>query len=108
MLRKLECFLVPAQLDSLRDMLLKEGVEGMSVTDAQGFGTRSKNVRGKPQLEQRIKVEIVLEESIVDETIRKIKELVGSGRMGAGMIFVIPVEDVVRLSTREAGKQAII
>lgn len=107
MLRKLECLLMPAQLEPLRDTLLKDGVEGMTVSEARGVGTRSKIVKGKPQFEARVKVEIVIEESMVDDTIRRIKDLVGAGQMGAGMIFVLPVEDAVRLATREAGKTAI-
>jgi nitrogen regulatory protein PII len=108
MLRKLECLLLEPQLEGLRDVLAERGVEGMTVSEARGIGTRSKKSGGKAQFQKRVKVEIVLEESIVDETVRQIKKLVGSGRMGAGMIFVIPVEDAIRLATREAGKHAIV
>jgi nitrogen regulatory protein P-II 1 len=107
MLRKLEAFLTPSKLDSLRELLLKRGIEGMSVIQAQGWGTRSKVKNGKPQFEERVKVEIVLDEGDVDSLIRDIQELAGSGNIGAGKIFVIPVEDAVRLSTREAGKSAV-
>lgn len=107
MLRKIEAFLQPSKLEGLRDLLLKLGIEGMSVTEAKGFGTRSKPLNGKPTFEQRIKVEIVLDESQVDETIRQIRVLAGAGTIGAGKIFVIPVEDALRLSTREAGRSAI-
>jgi nitrogen regulatory protein P-II 1 len=107
MLRKLEAFLTPSKLDSLRELLLKRGIEGMSVIQAQGWGTRSKVKNGKPQFEERVKVEIVLDEGEVDSLIRGIQELAGSGNIGAGKIFVIPVEDAVRLSTREAGKSAV-
>lgn len=108
MLRKIECFLMPSKLEGLRDMLVRMKIEGMSVIEARGFGTRSKLVGGKPQFEDRVKVEIVVDENIVDDIIASIKTLAGAGTIGAGKIFVIPVEDAVRLSTREAGKSAVI
>ena len=107
MLRKIEAFLTPSKLEPLRELLLKRNVEGMSVMQAQGWGTRSKMKNGKPQFEDRVKVEIVLAEADVDDLIRGIQELAGSGNIGSGKIFVIPVEDAVRLSTREAGKSAV-
>ena len=107
MLRKLEAFLTPSKLEPLREVLLKRGIEGMSVIQAQGWGTRSKVRNGKPQFEERVKVEIVLDEDQVDALIRDIQDLAGAGNLGAGKIFVIPVEDAVRLSTRESGKSAV-
>lgn len=107
MMRKVECFLQPSKLEKIRDMLIKKGIEGMTVAEVKGFGTRSKVKNGTPQFEDRVKVEIVVDEDKVDDTIKGIKELVGSGTIGAGMIFVLQVEDAVRLSTREHGKSAI-
>lgn len=108
MLRKIECFLQPGKLEPVRDMLINKGVEGMSVIEAQGFGTRSKlDKKGKPILEKRVKVEIVLDESRVEEILSELKSLAGDGEIGMGKAFVIPVEDAVRLATREVGKSAI-
>jgi nitrogen regulatory protein P-II 1 len=107
MLRKIECFLTPHKLDKMRQMLVEKGIEGMSVTEARGYGTRSKQVKGVPQFEERVKVEIVVSEGVVDDVIAGIKGLAGAGEIGAGKIFVIPVEDAIRLSTREHGRSAI-
>ena len=107
MLRKIEAFLTPSKLDPLRELLLKRRIEGMSVLQAQGWGQRSKLRDGKPQFEERVKVEIVLDEDQVDSLIRDIQNLAGAGNLGSGKIFVIPVEDAVRLSTRESGKSAV-
>jgi nitrogen regulatory protein P-II 1 len=107
MLRKVECFLTPSKLDPLRDMLVKHRIEGMSVLQAQGFGTRSKLKNGIPQFEDRVKVEIVVDEHQIDTVMRGIQALAGDGQIGAGKVFVIPVEDAVRLSTREAGRSAL-
>lgn len=108
MLRKIEAFLVPSKIDPLQDFLLKKGVEGMSIIDAHGVGVRSKkDKKGRPQMEKRIKVEIVVGEDRVDEILAGIKDLAAGANIGAGMVFVVPVEDAVRLSTREVGKSAI-
>lgn len=107
MLRKIECFLTPSKLDKMRDLLIDRGVGGMSVTQAQGFGSRSEVRNGVPQFEERVKVEIVVHENEVDEILRGIKDLAGTGEIGAGKVFVLPVEDAVRLSTREQGRSAI-
>jgi nitrogen regulatory protein PII len=107
MLRKVEAYLTPSKLDALRDLLVKLKIEGMSVMQAQGFGTRSRVKNGAPQIEDRIKVEIVVDESKIDGVLRGIQALAGDGQIGAGKVFVIPVEDAVRLSTRESGKSAV-
>ncbi|MFN3485465.1 MAG: P-II family nitrogen regulator [Planctomycetota bacterium] len=107
MLRKIECFLMPSKLDPMRDMLIRKGVEGMSISEVRGFGKSSKVKDGVPQFEERVKVEIVVHENEVEEILRAIRDLAGLGEIGAGKVFVIPVEDALRLSTREHGRSAI-
>jgi nitrogen regulatory protein P-II 1 len=108
MLRKIEAYLMPSKTEPLRDFLLKRGVEGMSVIEATGIGARSKkDKKGRPQMEKRIKVEIVVSEESVEAIVAGIKSLAAGASIGAGMVFVLPVEDAVRLNTREAGKAAI-
>ncbi len=107
MLRKIECYLKPSGLDGLRDLAIKMGIEGMSVTQVRGFGTHSNIKGGTPQFEDRVKVDIVVDEDVVDDVLHGIKLLAGEGNLGAGKIFVIPVEDAVRLSTQEHGKSSI-
>ena len=107
MLRKVECYITPSSLEKLRDMLIGMGIEGMSVIQAKGFGTRSKVEKGVPQFEERLRVDIVVDERVVDNVISGIKDLAGEGQLGAGMLFVVPVEDAIRLSTREHGKSAL-
>lgn len=112
MLRKIECFLQPSKLDEVKNELVGMGVGGMSVSEVKGFGTQrgykeeevpNKKIKFLPKM----KVEIVVDEQIVDEVVRKIRELCFSKTIGAGKIFVIPVEDAVRIRTAEAGKRAI-
>ena len=108
MLKKVECFMEKSSLEALRDALIEEGVEGMTVSEAEGFGRRSDTDKaGKPILGRRMKIEIVVDEESVEPVIRRISKLAGLGKVGSGKIFVLPVEDALRISTRESGKSAI-
>ena len=113
MLRKIECFIQPFKLDVVKDALFEAGVEGMAISDVKGFGKqRGYTNGGKPNREvkflPKIKMEIVVEEEIVDNVIKTIVKLTKTGDFGSGKIFVIPVEDAVRIRTEESGKSAII
>jgi len=99
MLKKIECFLRPSRLD-------------MSVSEVRGFGRQrgyleGEKVNNKVKFLPKVKVEIVLDEEIVDEVIKTIRKLCFSKSIGAGKIFVLPVEDAVRIRTAETGKRAI-
>ena len=108
MLKKIECFIQPSKLDTLKDELTEAGVEGMSVTELCGFG-RQRGYREDEQpaeevgLLSKTKLEIVVEEEIVEDVIDMIKRLARTGSIGAGKIFIIPVEK----SKIETGKQII-
>lgn len=112
MLKKIECFIQPFKLDAIKDALFEIGVEGMSVIEAKGFGRQrgyhenevpNKKVKFLP----KIKLEIVVDEDIVEDVITVIKRLARTGNIGAGKMFVLPVEDAVRISTEETGRSAI-
>jgi len=112
MLKKIECFLQPSKLDTIKDELVKMGVDGMSISEVKGFGRQrgyleGEKVNNKVKFLPKVKVEIVVDEEIVDKVIRTIRKLCFSKTIGAGKIFVIPVEDAVRIRTAETGKRAI-
>ena len=112
MLKMIECFVRESKLEEIKDRLIEIGVEGMSVTDIMGFGrlqtmTDEEKVDGRVKLLPRKRVDIVVEEERVNEVVTVIKKLARTGLMGAGKIFVIPVEDAVRISTAETGRFAI-
>ena len=112
MLKKIECFLQPSKLEEIKNGLVKMGVEGMSVSEVKGFGIQRGHLGGeetnsKVKFLPKVKVEIVLDEEIVEEVIRTIRKLCMARTIGAGKIFVIPVEDAVRVRTAEVGKSAI-
>lgn len=113
MLRKIECFIQPFKLDSVKDALVNAGVEGISVTEVKGFGKQRGYIKGEVQNKgvkflPKIKLEIVVEEEIVDRVVRLIIKLAQTGEIGSGKIFILPVEDAIRIRTSEAGKSAII
>ena len=113
MLRKLECFIQPFKLDEIKGALFEVGVEGMSVSEVKGFGKQRGYINGgelnrEVKFLSKIKMEIVVEEDIVDNVIKTIVKLAKTGEFGSGKIFVIPVEDAIRIRTEEAGKSAII
>ncbi len=112
MLRKIECFIQPFKSDEPSRALIEAGADGMSVTSCQGFGRQ----RGRketdaddaaPKLPDKLKIEVVAEEDEVDRFIVLIKNLARTGGIGAGKIFVVPVEDALRVSTDEVGVSAI-
>ena len=112
MLKKVECFLNPSRLNEIRDELVKIGIDGMSVSEVKGFG-RQRGYSAEEKINKavkflpKIKIEIVLDEEIVDKVIDTIKKLCATNTIGAGKIFVLPVEDAVRIRTAEVGKSAI-
>ncbi len=100
MLRKIECFLTPCNLDRLRAMLQKKDIEGMSVSQVKGLGVHSKIKDGSPEIEDRLKVEIVVSADAVQEVVSGIANLADAREIGTGRVFVIPVESCTRLVHR--------
>ena len=113
MLKKIECFFPVHKLEDIKKALIDCGVEGMSVSDVKGFG-RQQVSRLKQEdkahdvsFSDRIKLEIVLREEDLDQVISEIKRLAWTGTSGDGKIFVLPVEDAIRISTDEVGMSAL-
>jgi nitrogen regulatory protein P-II 1 len=112
MLKKIECFINPSRLDELKHDLIAAGVEGMSLIEATGFGRQLGFLQTEKPGEtvkflDKLKLEIVVDEETVDDVIAILRRLARSKAIGAGKIFVLPVEDAVRISTAESGKRAI-
>ena len=112
MLRKIECYIQPSKLDEIKDALIDAGVDGMSVSEIQGFGRQHGQLAGeaadqKVRFRPKTKLEIVVDEELVDDITKLIVKLAKTGKIGAGKIFILPVEDAVRIRTSESGKSAI-
>ena len=116
MLRKIECYIQPFKLEPLTQALVELGVDGMSVTEVRGFGRQRGQVvkhraqaAPKPEIKflPKLKLEIIVPEDMVDATVVLITKLARTGTVGAGKIFILPVEDAIRIGTGETGHTAI-
>jgi nitrogen regulatory protein P-II 1 len=112
MLKKIECFIQPFKLDKVKDALIDIGVEGITISQVEGFGKQRGYLEGeKPNKDVKFlpktKLEIVVDEEIVDRVIKMVVNLAQTGKFGSGKIFVLPVEDAIRIRTSEAGISAI-
>jgi len=112
-MKKIEAEIKPFKLDEVKDALNKIGVQGMTVTEVKGFGRQKGHVelyRGAEydiSFVPKIKIEIVVSESLKEKAIETIEASAKTGKVGDGKIFVMPVEDVIRIRTGEKGEAAI-
>lgn len=103
----------PFKLDEVREALAETGVSGLTVTEVKGFGRQKGHTelyRGAEYVVDflpKIKVEVVLPDSRVDEAIAAIEAAARTGKIGDGKIFVTPVEKAVRIRTGELDDDAI-
>jgi nitrogen regulatory protein PII len=112
-MKKIEAIIKPFKLEEVKDALSEIGIEGMTVTEVKGYGRQKGHTeiyRGSEYTVDflpKIKLEIVLADSAVEETIRVISEAAKTGKIGDGKIFVLPVENVIRIRTNETGDAAV-
>jgi len=113
MLKKIECYIQPYKLENLKDALIEAGVEGMSISKVKGFGkqrgyTEDEVPNKEIKLLPKVKLEIVVDEKIVEDVARLVIKLAHTGKIGSGKIFILPVEDAIRIRTSESGISALI
>ena len=112
-MKRVEAILKPFKLDEVKEALAEVGIQGMTVTEVKGFGRtggKKEVYRGSAYVVDfvpKVKIEIVVSDEQVEPVIEAIERSAKTGRIGDGKIFVIPIEDVVRIRTGERGKQAI-
>lgn len=112
-MKKIEAIIKPFKLDEVKEALHDVGVQGMTVTEVRGFGRQKGHTelyRGAEYVVDflpKVKIEVVVENGQVDDVIEAIEKSAQTGRIGDGKIFVLPVENVIRVRTGERGKQAI-
>ena len=112
MLKKIECIVQPFKLKDIKEGFREIAIDGMTITEVSGCGKQKghlENIKSNKSIKflPKVKVEIVTEEERVEDTIDVIQKLARTGQIGAGKIFVLPVEDVIRVRTRERGRSAI-
>jgi nitrogen regulatory protein P-II 1 len=111
--KKLEAIIKPFKLDEVKEALAKEGIQGMTVTEVKGFGRQKGHTelyRGAEYVVDflpKIKIEIILEDDKAQRAAGVIEATARTGRIGDGKIFILPVDDVIRIRTGERGENAI-
>ncbi len=112
-MKKIEAIIKPFKLDEVREALHEVGVTGLTVTEVKGFGRQKGHTelyRGAEYVVDflpKIKLEIIVADSAVDGAIEAIIKAARTGKIGDGKIFVLPMEQVVRIRTGEPGDAAI-
>jgi nitrogen regulatory protein P-II 1 len=112
-MKKIEAIVKPFKLDEVKEALNEIGIQGITVTEVKGFGRQKGHTelyRGAEYVVDflpKIKMEIVVKEELVAKVVETIVNTAKTGRIGDGKVFVIPVEEVVRIRTGEKGEEAI-
>ncbi len=113
MMKKIEAIIRPFKLDEVKIALVNAGVVGMTVSEVRGFGRQkgqTERYRGSEytvEFLQKLKLEIVVDESQVDMVVEKIIAAARTGEIGDGKIFITPVDQIVRIRTGEKNTEAV-
>lgn len=112
-MKKIEAIIKPFRLDEVKEALQELGLQGITVIEARGFGRQKGHTelyRGAEYVVDflpKIKLELVVEDALVERTVEAIMLAARTGRIGDGKIFILPVEDAIRIRTGERGSEAI-
>ncbi len=110
---KLEAIIQPARLDQVKDALLEIGVDGMTVLEARGHGRQKGHTefyRGREytvDLLPKLKLEIVLNDDLVDQAVQAILNAARTGKIGDGKIFLSRIDEAIRIRNEERGVAAL-
>jgi nitrogen regulatory protein PII len=112
-MKKIEAIIKPFKLDDVKEALNDIGIQGMTISEVKGYGRQKGHkeiYRGAEYVVDfipKVKIELVIAASRVDEVTRTICEAANTGKVGDGKIFVTPVEHAIRVRTGEEGNDAI-
>ena len=112
-MKKIEAIIKPFKLDDVKDALHEVGVSGITVAEVKGFGRQKGHTelyRGAEYVVDflpKVKVEVVLDDSLVDRAVEAILHAAKTDRIGDGKIFIYDLEEVVRIRTGERGPDAL-
>ncbi len=103
----------PFKLDDVRDALSAIGVQGLTVTEVKGYGRQkgqSEIYRGAEyavQFVPKLKLEIAVDDAVISQVVDAVREAAGTGQIGDGKVFVLDLEQAMRIRTGEAGADAL-
>ena len=112
-MKKIEAIIKPFKLEEVKEALAELGIEGMTVSEVKGFGRQKGHTeiyRGSEYTVDflpKIKIEVVLADAALDGAVAAVLKAAKTGKIGDGKVFVLPVEDAVRIRTEEKGDSAI-
>jgi nitrogen regulatory protein P-II 1 len=112
-MKKIEAIIKPFKLDEVKEALHEVGLQGITVTEAKGFGRQKGHTelyRGAEYVVDflpKVKIEIVLADDLVDRAVEAITNAARTGRIGDGKIFILNVEQAIRIRTGESGTDAL-
>ena len=112
-MKKIECIIKPFKLDEVKEALDDLGIQGITVCEVRGFGRQKGHTelyRGAEYVVDfipKIKIELVIADDLEDQVVEAITEAARTGHIGDGKIFVMPVEEAVRIRTGERGEDVL-
>ena len=112
-MKKIEAIIKPFKLDEVKEALQDVGIQGITVTEAKGFGRQKGHTelyRGAEYVVDflpKVKLEVVLEDSLVERAVEAIEQAARTGRIGDGKRFVSAIEEAIRIRTGETGAEAV-
>jgi nitrogen regulatory protein P-II 1 len=112
-MKKIEAIIKPFKMEDVKDALAEIGIQGMTVTEVKGFGRQKGHTeiyRGSEYTVEflpKVKFDVVVEDSMVQKAVDTIVRAAKTGKIGDGKVFVLPLEDAIRIRTEERGDSAI-
>jgi nitrogen regulatory protein P-II 1 len=112
-MKKIEAVIKPFKLDDVKEALNEIGIHGMTITEVKGYGRQKGHkeiYRGAEYVVDfipKLKIELVVDAARVDEVTEIIRKAANTGKIGDGKIFVLPVDEAIRVRTGERGPDAI-
>ena len=112
-MKKIEAIIKPFKLEDVKEALGEVGIEGLTVTEVKGFGRQKGHTeiyRGSEYTVDflpKVKIEVVIADELLEAAVEAVIKAAKTGKIGDGKIFVIPVEEVIRIRTDERGAKAI-
>ena len=112
-MKKIEAIVKPFKLDEVKEALQEVGLQGITVTEAKGFGRQKGHTelyRGAEYVVDflpKVRIEIVLDDKMVDQAVEAIMNAARTGRIGDGKIFISTIDEAIRIRTGETGTDAL-
>ena len=112
-MQKIEAIIKPFKVDEVKEALNQKGIKGMTISEVKGYGRQRGHkeiYRGAEYMVDfvpKVKLEVITDDADVEDVMDTIRQTANTGKIGDGKVFVLPVEEVIRVRTGEKGSEAI-